>query len=290
MTGSSSSSIGDPSFATALVAGGCAGTSVDVALFPIDTLKTRLQSPQGFLKAGGFRGIYNGLGAAAAGSAPGAALFFSTYETMKPIVLKWQESAGLGDRPALSHMLAASMGEVMACLVRVPTEVVKARMQTTESATLTKTFQSILNETHGSILAQFTGGLYRGYGITLMREIPFAMIQFPMYEGAKVWWSEQQGSAVNPIQAATCGSISGGIAAGLTTPLDVVKTRLMLGADKDGKLYTSATDVVRRVYHVEGVGTFWSGIQPRVMWISIGGFVFFGAYEAFKKTIQPVLG
>lgn len=67
-------------FFTALVCGGLAGTSVDVALFPIDTLKTRLQSPQGFLTAGGFRGIYNGLGAAAIGSAPGAALFFSTYE------------------------------------------------------------------------------------------------------------------------------------------------------------------------------------------------------------------
>lgn len=75
-----SSSKPEPSFITALVAGGCAGTSVDVALFPIDTLKTRLQSPHGFIKAGGFRGIYNGLGAAAAGSAPGAALFFSTYE------------------------------------------------------------------------------------------------------------------------------------------------------------------------------------------------------------------
>jgi hypothetical protein len=75
-----SSSSTSPSFVTALVAGGLAGTSVDVALFPIDTLKTRLQSPQGFLKAGGFRGIYNGLGAAAVGSAPGAALFFSTYE------------------------------------------------------------------------------------------------------------------------------------------------------------------------------------------------------------------
>jgi solute carrier family 25 S-adenosylmethionine transporter 26 len=69
-----------PSFTTSLIAGGLAGTSVDVALFPIDTLKTRMQSPQGFIKAGGFRGIYNGLGAAAIGSAPGAALFFSSYE------------------------------------------------------------------------------------------------------------------------------------------------------------------------------------------------------------------
>ena len=68
------------SFMTSLVAGGLAGTSVDVALFPLDTIKTRLQSPQGFVQAGGFRGVYNGLGAAAAGSAPGAALFFSTYE------------------------------------------------------------------------------------------------------------------------------------------------------------------------------------------------------------------
>ena len=56
---------------------------MDVALFPIDTIKTRIQAPQGFVKAGGFKGIYNGLASAAAGSAPGAALFFSTYEMMK---------------------------------------------------------------------------------------------------------------------------------------------------------------------------------------------------------------
>lgn len=83
MSESGNRSVSEPSFTTALVAGGLAGTSVDVALFPIDTLKTRMQSPHGFLKAGGFRGIYNGLGAAAAGSAPGAALFFSTYEVSR---------------------------------------------------------------------------------------------------------------------------------------------------------------------------------------------------------------
>ncbi len=37
-----------PSFFTAMVPSGLAGTSVDVALFLIDTLKTRLQSPQDF--------------------------------------------------------------------------------------------------------------------------------------------------------------------------------------------------------------------------------------------------
>ena len=51
-------------------AGGMAGTSVDMVLFPLDTMKTRLQSPQGFRAAGGFRGMYSGLLSAALGSAP----------------------------------------------------------------------------------------------------------------------------------------------------------------------------------------------------------------------------
>jgi len=294
------------SFATALVAGGFAGTSVDVALFPIDTLKTRMQAPQGFVKAGGFRGIYNGLGAAAVGSAPGAALFFSTYETCKPIIRQWQQSWG-GDNssdntgmnnPAISHMMAASIGESAACMVRVPTEVIKAKMQTNaaNAASLSKTFQMVLGESPSGPLGKLTGGLYRGYGITLMREIPFAMIQFPIYEALKEYWTEtiREGVPVNPVQAAACGSFGGAIAAAATTPLDVIKTRLMLGADKDGKLYKGVSDVIRRTA-AERTGNrkwavFFSGIQPRVMWISIGGFVFFGAYEGFKTTLSPILG
>lgn len=38
-------------------------------------------------------------------------------------------------------------------------------------------------------------------------------------------------------------------------------------------------DTFRRIYTEEGIKKLFSGIGPRVMWISIGGFVFFGAYE-----------
>ena len=68
---------------------------------------------------------------------------------------------GVKDAPGLSHMVAASMGESMACLVRVPTEVIKAKMQTTSTLTLGKTFEMVLQETHGSALSSITGGLYR---------------------------------------------------------------------------------------------------------------------------------
>jgi len=275
-------------FLTSLLAGGLAGTTVDLALFPIDTLKTRLQSPNGFLAAGGFRGVYRGVMAAAAGSAPGAALFFGTYETMKPVIadIRGGESSS---NPALTHMTAASIGEAAACLVRVPTEVVKSKMQTNAagSSTLSSTLKMVLSEKDGRAFASgIFGGLYRGYGITLMREVPFAFIQFPMYERFKIEWGKMQGHDATPLQAAACGSFAGGIAAAVTTPLDVIKTRLMLGSDKAGVPYKGARDVVQRLVNEEGSSVFLSGIQPRVMWISIGGFVFFGAYESYRSILM----
>lgn len=73
-------------------------------------------------------------------------------------------------------------------------------------------------------------GFYKGFGPTIMREIPFSLIQFPLYEKMKtVLKSRLLQRDPYSFEAAFCGSISGGIAAGLTTPLDVVKTRIMLG-------------------------------------------------------------
>ena len=284
----SGSNKGQPtSFLASLLAGGMAGTVTDISLYPLDTIKTRLQSSQGFLKAGGFTGIYKGLGAAALGSAPGSALFFATYEKMKEILMNNQQKLNIPT--AGVHMIAASIGEVAACTIRVPTEVVKQRIQAGMSVGITNTVQTIVNK-------EGFRGLYTGFGVTLMREIPFSLIQFPIYEKLKVYINNYRlkngnKKGVYSYEAALCGSISGGIAAAMTTPLDVIKTRLMLAVDAQGMPYKGFVDTFQRVYN-EGKATgrgghskLLSGIGPRVMWISIGGFVYFGAYEKAKSMI-----
>ena len=258
-------------FVTALVSGGVAGFSVDVALFPLDTIKTRMQAPQGFVKAGGFRGIYNGLLSAAVGSVPGASMFFVSYETTRAFV---PEEWG----PARS-MIAASFGETMACLVRVPTENVKQKMQAGVYKSTSQALRGIVSRPGG--YANF----YTGYLTTVMREIPFAFLQFPLWEGMKSSIAEWQGTPVNPVQSGICGAISGGFAAAVTTPLDVVKTRLMLGKDRKGVAYNGFLDTVRRVHRDEGARAFASGIAPRTMWISIGGFIFLAAYDFSKNAM-----
>lgn len=83
---------------------------VDIALFPIDTVKTRLQSERGFWRSGGFKGIYKGLAPAAAGSAPTAALFFCAYENFKNL---FSNVAGCTKNSPYIHMISASSAEVV---------------------------------------------------------------------------------------------------------------------------------------------------------------------------------
>jgi len=269
-----------PWFLINLIAGGIAGTAVDLALFPLDTIKTRLQSAQGFLNSGGFRGIYSGFLAAAGGSAPTAALFFVTYELSKVQLNKVipQDSPYIH----MAHMISACMGEISACLVRVPTDNVKQKMQAKLFDTTTSTIRSIVTN-------KGIKGFYVGYGTTLIREIPFSVVQFPLYEKFKKEWSNYQNRIISPWQASVCGSIAGGIAGTVTTPMDVLKTRLMLGHDAKGVPYMGTADVFRRILSEEGARAFMSGVGPRVMWITIGGSVFFGAYEKSKKILVSIL-
>lgn len=53
-----------------LTAGAAAGLVVDSVLFPIDTIKSRLQSSLGFRKTGGFKQLYRGILPVLTGSIP----------------------------------------------------------------------------------------------------------------------------------------------------------------------------------------------------------------------------
>lgn len=265
----------DPPFTLALIAGGCAGTAVDMSLHPLDSIRTRIQSEAGFWKSGGFKGLYRGLLSAALGSAPGAAAFFSTYEGMK----KAQKKLAGGEH-WIQHSAASSCGEVAACLVRVPTAVVTQNMQVGRYSGFTQAVSTTF--ANGGISA-----FYVGYWTTVAREIPFSFIQFPIYEGLKKTWSSYQGEPTNAVQGALCGSLAGAVAGGVTTPLDVAKTRIMLEVPAEGqaKRYTGTVTTLQTIAAEEGALALYKGVTPRVMWITIGGFIFFGAYEKTQELL-----
>ncbi|KAK9474200.1 mitochondrial carrier [Dipodascopsis tothii] len=273
-----------------LLSGGAAGTCTDLFFFPIDTLKTRLQARGGFFANGGWTGVYRGVGSAIVGSAPAASLFFLTYEFsnahLYPVISKLNKPDGFSEETcrAMTHMAAASAGEIAACTVRVPTEVVKQRTQAA-SAKFTSSLSAL-----SAVLRNESGegvfkGLYRGYSTTIMREIPFTVIQFPLYEWLKRKAAARAGrEKANAAEGAVCGSIAGGIAAATTTPLDVLKTRIMVNETR-----MSLKEVFQEIVREDGLKGFWRGVGPRTMWISAGGAVFLGVYEGAKTMVASMV-
>ncbi|CUS08197.1 unnamed protein product [Tuber aestivum] len=269
-------------YLSSLIAGGFAGTAVDLSLYPLDTLKTRLQSSGGFFANGGWSGVYKGVGSVIAGSAPGAALFFVTYEATKSALARSRQFYGRDTAGAVAvgdHMLAASLGEIAACTVRVPTEVVKQRAQASQFSSSWTALRNIFTSNRGP--GRVWMELYRGWGITIMREIPFTVIQFPLWEAMKRWRSVRKVGKVNVGESALFGSLSGCVAAAATTPLDVLKTRLMLGKKRE-----PALSILRNMVKEEGARGLFRGIGPRIIWISVGGAIFLGAWDFAKGALE----
>jgi len=265
------------SFTNALVSGACAGLSIDVLLFPLDTLRTRLQSPQGFKAAGGFQGVFKGLSAAAIGAAPGSAMFFSTYETIKPLVRN-----NISENQNVCNVISAGIGDSCACLFRVPTENCKQRMQVGE-------FDSLKAALTGIIRDEGPGGLYRGLRVMIIREAPFAMIQFPIWEGLKRVVEQKSGTS-SPLYGSLCGCVAGGLTGWLTTPLDTIKTRIVLGADSSGVQYSNSFfDTAKRIFQEGGVKSLWAGAMPRSSFLCGGGFIFLGTYDLVSDMLKDSL-
>ncbi|KAF2668045.1 mitochondrial carrier [Microthyrium microscopicum] len=301
-----------------LLAGAVAGTCTDISLYPLDTLKTRLQAKEGFFRSGGFRNIYRGIGAVVAGSAPSAALFFVTYDTTKRVLLDYAASTSSDPSSTRSatgelitaprnvdpktaaaiHMVAGSFGEIAGCVIRVPVEVVKQRAQANQHPSSFSSLMHIVRSNNG---LAFVREMYRGGGITLLRELPFTMIQFPLWEALKAWHVTRMSTPVSSIEdkngsvseslrkadtigaipSALYGSAAGAVAAGLTTPLDVLKTRLMLSKERVGALHMFST-----ILKESGPRALFAGIGPRVMWISIGGAIFLGSYQWASNEME----
>lgn len=277
-------------------AGALAGLTVDFSLYPLDTLKTRLQSnltsknasilPRHTLQ-GTLRSMYAGLPSALLGSMPSAASFFLVYDGVKRSLIDPHQPSS---QQAYAHMLASSLGEIAACAIRVPTEVVKQRAQAGlfgGSALLA--LQDILAHRKTDGIPTVVRELYRGGGVTIMREVPFTIVQFSLWEYFKASYSYRQHQRagrqeglVTATESAVFGSIAGAFAAGLTTPLDVLKTRIMLARKDTGSLSSSRAGPVRvfqQIWSVEGASGLFRGFVPRVGWISTGGAIFLGTYQ-----------
>lgn len=265
---------------------------VDSVLFPLDTIKTRLQQRRGTGAAHQAptpfqaRSFYRGLLSNMAGSFPAAATFWSVYEAAKSAS---SHLAAPDDdlQQGARHAACAAAADVAVTVVRNPFEVVKQQMQVGMHASTASAVRSIFR-------AEGPRGFYAGFFSTVSREIPFDAIEFALYELFKRRRARERQRDLVLWENAALGAIAGGVAAAVTTPLDVVKTRMMTqprlsssssAAAAAAPRYTGWAHAFRTILREEGAGALAAGMGPRVVWISVGGAIFIGSFEELRRRV-----
>ncbi|KAK4531697.1 hypothetical protein CCYA_CCYA09G2554 [Cyanidiococcus yangmingshanensis] len=157
-------------------------------------------------------------------------------------------------------MIAGAGAGLCQVVATNPMEVLMITMQTRSAAG--KHGPGLVGTVHSLGLR----GLYRGVQATLARDIPFSMVFFGLNTSLKEHLAPRYQGAL-PIGAVFgIGILAGATAAALSTPLDVVKTRIQSGlCDQHGQPYHTVMNTLGRVVHRKGVRALWSGALPRML-------------------------
>jgi solute carrier family 25 iron transporter 28/37 len=227
---------------TQMFAGAVAGAIADCFTHPLSTVKTRLQCQGAMLKDGaggsaggvfykgpisgmafiarteGFRSLYKGIGIVVAGAAPGQALYFAGYETVKRV----------GGSHPVTNFLGGVTAQICGSLAWVPMDVVKERLQIEGQIKTVETYGGSMNALRQIVAKEGFMGLYRAYWLHQLTWAPFNGLYFTCFEATRNYVRSNNivpdGIPTNLIS----GMIAGMVASVSTSPIDLVKTRLQV--------------------------------------------------------------
>lgn len=277
------------------VAGALAAAVVKLTLQPFDTLKTIQQMDKNgagllattaeFVRQRGVLSLWSGVGVTIMGSVPSVALYFGIFNAVKA---RLTAAFPLQYR-SVAVALAAITGNTAASVLRAPYEVLKTRMQLAMHPSLYSAL--IYSVKEEGVLGLFGGGKLISQ---ILRDVPYAVITGVCYEALQAMANKRKEQPVVPLtsnedkrakltQDATCGGIAGGISTLLTTPMDVVKTRLMSGGGEFK--YASVGDAAMRMAREEGPGAFFIGTSSRLLHKIPANGLFYLFYEAFRTIL-----
>ncbi|XP_065847470.1 protein MITOFERRINLIKE 1, chloroplastic [Euphorbia lathyris] len=269
--------------------GGIAGAFTYVCLHPLDTIKTKLQTKGASqiysstfdavvktFQDKGIWGFYSGISAVIVGSTASSAVYFGTCEFGKSILSKFENYPSVLIPPT-----AGAMGNIVSSAIMVPKELITQRMQAGAKGRSWEVLLKILEK--DGIL-----GLYAGYSATLLRNLPAGVLSYSSFEYLKAAvMRKTKKSHLEPVESVICGALAGSISASITTPLDVIKTRLMTQVNKEvsAAMYGGVSETVKQILKEEGWVGFRRGMGPRVLHSACFSALGYFAFETARLAI-----
>lgn len=265
------------------LAGGLASALSTSLLHPVDTIKTRLQAstlslPELVSKLPqiGVQGLYRGSIPAILGQFSSHGLRTGIFEASRLILIHFAPTLPEIQVQSLSSFCSTVLGTA----VRIPCEVLKQRLQA-------GIFDNVGEAIVGTLRQDGIKGFFRGTGATLCREVPFYVAGMGLYAESKKAVQHLLSRDLEAWETIAVGALSGGLAAVVTTPFDVMKTRMMTAPQG---LPVSMSMVAFSILRQEGPLGLFKGAVPRFFWIAPLGAMNFAGYELAKKAMDKTAG
>ncbi|KAL1984012.1 hypothetical protein VTN96DRAFT_9697 [Rasamsonia emersonii] len=276
--------------------GSLAGAFGAFMVYPIDLVKTRMQNQRStrvgerlynnsldcakkVLRNEGVRGLYSGVLPQLIGVAPEKAIKL----TVNDLVRGWATDQQTGNIKVPWEIVAGGSAGACQVIFTNPLEIVKIRLQV--QGEIAKSVEGAPRRSAMWIVKNLgLVGLYKGASACLLRDVPFSAIYFPTYSHLKSdFFGESPTKKLGIVQLLTAGAIAGMPAAYLTTPCDVIKTRLQVEARKGETKYTSLRHCAKTIWKEEGFRAFFKGGPARIVRSSPQFGFTLAAYEVLQK-------
>ncbi|KAK9145342.1 hypothetical protein Sjap_005245 [Stephania japonica] len=279
----------------------CAGFVGTEAVCPPETFqyKGTLDVFFKIIRQEGFTRLWRGTNAALALAIPTVGIYLPCYDIFR----NWMENLTKRNAPQLTPyvpLVAGSMARSLAVISCYPVELARTRMQAfkeIESGVkppgVWKTLLGVVSPIRSSNNIPNLQGyhlLWTGVGAQLARDVPFSAICWSTLEPVRrriLNFVGEDVSASTILGANfSAGFLAGSIAATVTCPLDVAKTRRQIEKDPSRALSMNTRLTLIEVWRNGGMKGLFTGVGPRVARVGPSTGIVVSFYEVMKYMLH----
>ncbi|KAL8736670.1 MAG: hypothetical protein Q9166_000036 [cf. Caloplaca sp. 2 TL-2023] len=259
----------------------------------------------------GLSSLWRGLSPTIVMAIPANVIYFTGYD-----ILRSHKRSPVNQfvNDGYAPLVAGSVARVSAAAVISPIEMFRTRMQAAPAGTSgVGVFKETFVGLRKLVLAQGCTSLWRGLTLTMWRDVPFSGIYWWGYEASRNRLRDLRYPTIGQDQARTssrndenhtttfidsflAGAFSGAVAAIVTTPFDVGKTRQQVLDDRTkrpqidkSQMRPEERSMPRFLYHIwkeEGTAGLFRGWAARCLKVAPACAIMISSYEIGKKMAR----
>ncbi|NP_001086510.1 solute carrier family 25 member 40 isoform X1 [Xenopus laevis] len=237
------------------------------------------------IRSEGIKSLWSGLPPTLVMAVPATVIYFTFYDQLRVILIR-----RMPERAEIASLVAGATARLGSATLISPLELIRTKMQYRPLS-----YKELMICIQSSLAKDGWLSLWKGWGPTVLRDVPFSALYWHNYELVKQSLCQRY-NTLQPTFAIsfTAGAVSGSIAAIVTLPFDVVKTRRQVEVGElevftySHKRSSSTWKLMSAIVAENGFGGLFAGLVPRLIKVAPACAIMISTYEFGKSFFRKL--